>query len=195
MLKIEKPVVCMDLDGVLVDFVGGLHRALGLNYDVADYPYPAGKYEMFPDAIAATRGRHTLDSLTQACHTSSFWENLLWDPLGKQLLSIVEKYSDNIYLVSYPMNHTEAWVGKLRWIAKNLPSYQNRVILMTAHKKLLANPRAIIIDDRDDNVDKFVDAGGAGFLVPQMWNSKHRYSHSDWTVLLDSWMNCACKMI
>ena len=110
------------------------------------------------------------------------------------MLEIVESCSDEVYLASYPMDHTDAWVGKLKWIDKHLPQYNKRVILMTAHKKLLARPDAILLDDRDDNIDQFCAVGGHGWLIPQPWNTKHDICNRDWTVLLESWMKMACKM-
>ena len=191
----QKPIVFLDMDGVLVDFVGGLQRALGLPYDAAKYPYKHGNYEMFPEAVAATNGRHTMDSLIKECHTIRFWEDLKWERRGSDVLEIVESYSDQVYLTSYPMKDPVAWLGKLRWIERCLPQYMNKVILMTVHKRLLANPNAILLDDRDDNVDQFCAAGGHGWLIPQPWNTQHAICDRDWTVLLESWMKCACKMI
>ena len=189
----KKPIVYLDMDGVIVDFVSGLHRALGLPYSVKEYPHPAGVYEMFPHAVSATVGRHTMESLLAGCSTVSFWENLRWDPLGGEILEIIESYGDEIYLTSYPMKDPCTWLGKLRWIDKHIPQYNNKVILMTAHKQLLAKPGTILVDDRDDNVDKFCAAGGSGYLVPQPWNSAHKKYSSNWLVHFDLWMKSVCK--
>jgi 5'(3')-deoxyribonucleotidase len=191
----KNPTVYLDMDGVLVDFVGGLHLALGLYYDPVTYPYKRGDYEMFPYAVEATKGRHTMDSLIQACRTVPFWANLSWDRRGRAIMRIVERYTDQAYLASYPMDHHDAWVGKLHWVDEHLPGYKSRLILMTAHKQLLARPGAILIDDRDDNISQFIEAGGQGYLVPQPWNSKHELfdSETDWLPDFELWMKNACK--
>ena len=191
----SKPIVYLDMDGVLVDFVGGAHKELGIPYDADNYPHPKGKYEMFPDLIAATNGRHTLDSFISSCYTIRLWEDLKWDRHGSNVLEIVESYSDEVYLTSLPMKDPVAWLGKLRWIEKHLPQYLNKVILMTAHKQLLAKPNTILLDDSDKNVDQFTAAGGFAWLIPQPWNTQHAICDRDWTVLLESWMKSACKMI
>lgn len=187
-----KPTICLDMDGVLVDFVGGLQRALGLPYDPDHYPYVPGRYEMFTEAVVATEGRHSMSSLLALCHEAKFWRDMTWDKHGADILEILESYTENIYLTSYPMEAPAAWAGKLEWIQYHLPHYRNRIILMTADKALLARPGAIIIDDRDDNVDKFCAAGGAGYLIPQPWNSKHKLCRSAWISDLDKWMKSIC---
>ena len=187
--------VFLDMDGVLVDFVGGLHRGLGLHYNCELYPYKAGQYDMFPSAVAATKGRHTLDSLHRLCYTAPFWANMKWDRRGREILATIEKHTDQVYLASYPMDHPEAWAGKLWWVGENMPAYKTKLLLMTAHKHILARPDAVIIDDRDDNVDKFISAGGKGYLIPQPWNSKHEIfdSETNWMSDFDLWMKNACK--
>ena len=187
--------IFVDLDGVLVNFVGGLHRALGLGHDPELYPYKRGNYNMFPDVVTATKGRHTMDSLLNACRAVAFWENLDWDPRGNRILEILCKHTDDIYLASYPMDYYGSWVGKLKWINKYLPTYNSRVILLTAPKHFLAKPNTILIDDCDKNVEEFAAAGGMSYLTPQPWNSKHASCNCDWTELLESWMKKACKMI
>jgi 5'(3')-deoxyribonucleotidase len=187
--------VFLDMDGVLVDFVGGLHRALGLYYNQELYPYKAGCYDMFPAAVAASRGRHTMDSLHRACYSAPFWARMKWDRRGREILGICEACSTDVYLASYPMDHPEAWAGKLWWINENMPAYKTRVMLMTVHKQILARPNTILIDDRDDNVDKFIAAGGEAYLIPQPWNSKYEIfdSETDWMPDFDLWMKTACK--
>ncbi len=59
--------------------------------------------------------------------------------------------------------------GKVLWMQKHFGS-QFRDYVMTPQKHLLARPGAILIDDSDDNVSKFNDAGGRGMLFPQPWN-------------------------
>ena len=193
----NKPIVYLDMDGVIVDFVSGLHRALGLYYIPELYPYKRGQYDMFPAAVLATQGRHTMDSLYRICHTAPFWARMGWDRHGQLLKGIVEKHADQVYIASYPMDHPDAWVGKLHWINENMPAYKTKLILMTAHKEILARPDAILVDDRDDNIDKFVAAGGQGYLVPQPWNSKYAVfdSETDWLPDFDLWMKNACKTI
>jgi 5'(3')-deoxyribonucleotidase len=41
---------------------------------------------------------------------------------------------------------------------------------MAPRKELLAVESAVLIDDNEDNIEKFVSAGGSGVLWPRRWN-------------------------
>jgi 5'(3')-deoxyribonucleotidase len=184
----QKPAVFIDMDGVLVDFVQGLHEALRVSYDVDKYPYDRNKYDLFPDVINRAPGRSMHDLYT-ACHKSDFWFNLKWDRRANEILNTIERYTKDAYIATYPMQDPQAWVGKLQWIDKHMPDYRGRVLLMTAHKKLLANEHALLIDDKEDNVDQFIANGGGAFLVPQPWNSAHAKFNRDWIGELDTFLS------
>jgi hypothetical protein len=44
---------------------------------------------------------------------------------------------------------------------------------LTPHKEIFAMPGVALVDDRDDNVRKFRDAGGEAVLLPALHNSAH----------------------
>lgn len=90
-----------------------------------------------------------------------FWVNLEWKPDGKKLWDYIKKY--NPELLSSPSKQNESRVGKRQWVERELPGVH--LILRSAHKKQeFANPNAILIDDRDTNVEEWVAAGGIGIL-------------------------------
>ena len=171
MAKIDA-VVMLDMDGVLVDFVGGLHKALGVPYDYDHYPYEKNKWNMFGDIQRPTgEGSYSFEEI-DACCTAEFWENLKWMPDGHDILRVVyEKVkAERIYLLTTPMPNVESASGKVAWIRKNLPGYEKRLIITRASKGILATPNRLLIDDRDKNVDEFADGGGSGIIVPRPWN-------------------------
>lgn len=53
---------------------------------------------------------------------------------------------------------------KRRWIAKNYPGIDVIVVTKSPEKAIYANPRAILVDDRDKSIDPFRRAGGIGIL-------------------------------
>lgn len=177
--------VFLDMDGVLVDFVGGLHTALGVDYDPKNYPYEASKYDMFEDLCAKTNGRVSMDNLYRACDSREFWANLKWDPMGKEILDSIAKvydmdYDKKICICTSPMANPDAWAGKVEWLNKNL-GWCKHIAIMTAPKHLLAKPGAVLIDDKDSNVEQFQKHGGAAFLVPQPWNTARGLVGTDYT--------------
>ena len=70
--------------------------------------------------------------------------------------------------------------GKALWVQSHLPEYSKRFIISTAPKSLLAKPDTLLIDDKDENVEEFVKAGGYGILVNRPWNKG--YERADHTV-------------
>lgn len=163
--------VFLDMDGVLVDFVGGLHKALGVAYDPKSYPYEASKYDMFEDLCAKTNGQVSMDNLYRACDAVEFWSELDWDPAGQEILETIMSVFDwrDVCICTSPMSNPDAWKGKVIWLNRHLPEAKH-ITIMTAPKHLLAKPGHILIDDKDTNITNFKKYGGDGFLIPQPWN-------------------------
>lgn len=148
----------LDLDGVLVDFVGGAAKLHGFD------PALAVRWDFMADV-----------GLTQNQFWSplgeDFWANLPWMPDGMRILAIVEKAfgPENVCLLTSPCDTDGCMQGKLRWIRKHLPVY-NRRYLMGSAKEFCASRDSLLIDDSDSNTTKFATAGGWGVLVPRPWN-------------------------
>ena len=131
-----------DLDGVLVNFEKGYVNLTGQK------PPPYGiKYDAkaFWDPIAKAG--------------APFWVNLEWMPDGKALWNYIKPYSPSI--LSAPSRDKSSGEGKTLWMNQNLPGVH--LILKPASKKQeLASPNSILIDDREDNIQRWKDAGGIG---------------------------------
>jgi hypothetical protein len=85
---------------------------------------------------------------------------------------------ENIFLCSSPCETSGCIVGKAWWVDKHLPNYSRRLIL-TNRKDIFSGPGRVLIDDRDDNIGDWIDAGGAGILVPRPWNATHSASRNE----------------
>ena len=168
--------VYLDMDGVMVNFLGGLHKSLGVPYDTSHYPYEEGKWNMLTDIKGFDDVPATFEQCNDAC-TESFWVNLNWTPDGRDILEIVTRMFDirNIYLLTTCMPNPGTPSGKMQWIEKNLPIFKRQFIILGSGvgKGLFASPDALLIDDRDKNIDEFIAAGGHGLLVPRPWNRAH----------------------
>ena len=156
--------VFLDMDGVLVDFVGGALDLFGSDLDIADARWN------FPGQIGFTGGEDPAfwDPLGY-----EFWANLEWTKEGQSLLNRLETLvgHNNIGLLSSPC-HTEGCAeGKRAWIKKHLPQYQKHLFLGSA-KHLFASRKKILVDDHDPNVENFQKYGGQSILVPRPWNSE-----------------------
>lgn len=168
--------IFLDMDGVLVNFLGGLHKALGVPYSYENYPYEKGKWDMLTD-IKHSCGSQITFSFRECndCCTTPFWQNLRWMHDGHDVLrAILDKFIESrIYLLTTPMPNLESASGKMLWINDNLPIYLKRIIITQAPKHLLARPDTVLFDDKDENVDGFREAGGKAILINRPWNRGH----------------------
>ena len=73
-----------------------------------------------------------------------------------------------------PVEDPESLAGKLEWIHKYFPEWMHRQYLMGPQKHLLAGPGSLLIDDSEENVEKFRQHDGQAILVPRPWNSLNR---------------------
>jgi len=169
--------VFLDMDGVIVDFLKGLHKSLDAPYSYKDYLYEKGKWNMLTDIRGFNDIPVTFEQYNGCC-TDVFWRNLEWIHDGHFILNAVtEKFgANNIYLLTTPMPNLGSWTGKARWVNKNLPYYSKRLIISTASKSLLAGSDTLLIDDKDENVDEFRAAGGRAILVPRPWNKLNSWA-------------------
>ena len=130
------------MDGVLVDFNKGYFKLTG--------------HEL--DGVHRT-DTHFWDPINDAGY--EFWINLGWMSDGHELWSYIEKY--NPILLSAPSRQEDSRVAKFDWVYKELPGV--KLILRSAkHKKDFAGPNNILIDDRVDNINGWIEAGGIGIL-------------------------------
>ncbi len=88
-----------------------------------------------------------------------FWSNLEWMSDGKQLWDYIKQY--NPKLLTAPSREESSRIGKQKWVNKHIPG--TPIIFKKAEeKKDLATPTSVLIDDREDNIQKWIDAGGIG---------------------------------
>jgi len=163
--------IFLDMDGVITDFVGGVCRALDrpnpYPEETRDYTF----WNAWPDI--ATKD---VDAI---CY-QVFWHNLEWVDDGRDTLRAIKATLglEKVYLLTMPMPNLESASGKMMWINDNLPIYLSRTIITTREvpKAFLARPDALLIDDKDENVEEFRTAGGNAILVPRPWNKAFKDS-------------------
>lgn len=151
----------VDLDGVLVDFVGGAMDCHGKSIPRSEvrWDLPA-QFGLSPEAFWAPMG-------------DLFWRSLDWTEEGKSLLAGLERIfqPENIAILTSPCLTPGGVEGKVQWVRQHLPGYSRR-FFVGGDKRLLAGITKILIDDHEKNVDDFVTAIGNGVLVPRPWNRR-----------------------
>jgi 5'(3')-deoxyribonucleotidase len=136
----ENYKIFCDMDGVLVDFDKGYHKLTGRHLNG----------EVFTD-------NHFWDPINNAGY--DFWINLEWLPNGKELWDYISSYEPQI--LSAPSRQNDSSVAKHDWIQRELPGTQLQ-LRSAKHKKDFAAPNHILIDDRLDNIEGWISAGGIG---------------------------------
>ena len=131
-----------DMDGVLVDFNKGYLKLTGIDIS-GQYLNDKGFWKPIDEGGV------------------DFWYNLPWMPDGKTLWNYIEKYKPDI--LSAPSREDSSRVGKNKWVNKHLPGV-HLILRSVEHKKEFASPTSVLIDDRKENIDSWVEAGGIGIL-------------------------------
>ena len=167
--------IFLDLDDVLNEFTMSTLKSLGCN--IEDYDPKWGW-----DIVRAANASHPLRNFTP----STFWDSLdqkHWATRPEsEICSWLIKRSEglvgreNVHILSAPTLDPDCLAGKLEWIHANLPQWIHRQYLLGSQKHLCASPDAVLIDDRDKNVDDFRLAGGRSILVPRPWNRGNPWS-------------------
>lgn len=159
--------VFLDLDGVICNFRKGIYDAFNKPYN---YSTLSPKWNFWNDWPGVT-----FEMMNKVCNIS-FWRNLEWTHDGHDILQIIFNWFNinQIYLLTTPMPNVWSPTGKWMWIKKNLPEFYKRAIITQAPKSLLARSDALLIDDKFENVNEFIKAGGHGILVPRSWNTSHK---------------------
>jgi len=163
--------IFLDLDGVLVDFIGGMLEWFNINPDVYYKNTPPGHWKITPR-------KHLKLNMSKEV----FWANLtyeFWSNLKPtSYMTAILNELDQLEMAILTASNINAASGKLFWVKKHLPSiWKDGKILICRNKSVCANRNAILIDDCDKNIDNFIKAGGQAILFPQRWNRLHRYRH------------------
>lgn len=162
--------IFLDVDGVLVSFRKGIYDAFGKHYDYFQMSNKWVFWDNWPEV--------TPKKVNDIC-TFEFWRNLEWIYDGHDILRVVVgKFDpDRIYLLTTPMPNVESATGKWQWVREHLPEFYKRTIITQAPKSIFARPDALLIDDNNENIDSFIEAGGQGLLVPRSYN--RAYENAD----------------
>lgn len=176
-MEINKYQIFCDMDGVLVDLVGGVDDALWEEAPAcASENYVKAQQEARDKLKGATlEPKHldkTSDEFVKEARTflykvlmdnRRFWMNLEWLPGGKELWDYIKKYDPII--LSKPTD-LQAVIGKKKWVKDHIGLPKERVQIRY-DKAPYANYNGkvgILIDDFESNTSKFEGAGGLTVL-------------------------------
>ena len=174
--KKEYQIFC-DMDGVLVDLMGGINKAI-----YGDAPEGSSTRYIKDQAKARealnNKPATDKDTFSQSSQYKKpvrnfmyrimgndrrFWMNLEWNPGGKELWNYIKEY--NPVILSRPTD-LQSVIGKKKWIKDHLGLKGNQVQIRF-NKTPFAQYEGkigILIDDFKTNTIPFAEAGGKVIL-------------------------------
>ena len=155
--------IYLDMDGVIVDFIGGVERVFGKPKEPPTC-WNFGKWYGLSERV--------MWNILQPAHDRNqireFWTGLRMYPWATSLITELEQFNIKILLTTTPSKAPESSSGKMAWIDTHMYKY-SRSFIITPIKEALSKD-GILIDDSESNVDKFRKEDGTAILFPQPWN-------------------------
>lgn len=152
--------ILVDMDGVVADFVKHVCNLM-------DFPDPFLNPANWGDFYAFGKDSRFDWGLLEY----DFWASVPLTPEADELVELLELTfgRENIAFFSSPTDNVGCMPGKVKWIEENFPQHRNRFIFGKA-KHFAAHPQALLIDDKDANIQDFQAHGGGTLLFPRRWN-------------------------
>lgn len=166
--------ILIDLDDVLVDFVGSACKAHGTTYEEVAKFWELGRWDIqVPLGKALGRTARLPDEeFWIPLNVPNFWASLPEFHWTASLLETVFRRTDDWFIVSAPSRCDSSRHGKLEWFNRYFGFASDRFI-PTRYKEIFAKKGVVLIDDSTTNIDKFNAEGGKGILFPKLWNGNH----------------------
>ena len=150
-----KPIVYLDMDGVLADFFGGVEFLYGVEH-----------WKELTNDKTKDLKKQVIDRITG----TDFFAVLPKFPTADALISMVKKFTGGKFSINTsPLrgDHENSAKYKKLWIANNIE--QPDEIVVTGRKETYAKNKGtgtpnILIDDRPINIQRWQAAGGYGIL-------------------------------
>ena len=150
-----KPIVYLDMDGVLADFFGGVEKMYGVDH-----------WKQLTSDKTKDLKKEVIDRITG----TDFFATLPKFESADALINMVQKFTGGKFSINTsPLRGDNENSGKYKkvWISNNIEKPDE--IVVTGRKETYAKDKAsgtpnILIDDRPVNIQRWQDAGGYGIL-------------------------------
>ena len=150
-----KPIVYLDMDGVLADFFGGIEKMYGVE-----------NWKQLTNDKTKDLKKEVIDRITG----TDFFATLPKFPTADSLIDMVKKFTGGTFSINTsPLrgDHENSSKYKKVWISNNIERPDE--IIVTGRKETYATDKGtgtpnILIDDRPVNIQKWQAAGGYGIL-------------------------------
>jgi len=136
--------IFLDMDGVLVDFDQQFKDLTGMMPREFEAKYSTEEFWEKIDGAGV-----------------GFWRGMKWMPGGEELYKRAAQHDH--FLLSSPSRSEISKIGKRLWRRDKTPNTK-LYLARSYNKRKFAAPNHILIDDREDNIQQWKDAGGIGIL-------------------------------
>ena len=151
----NKPIVYVDMDGVLADFFGGVEKLYGVQHW---------------KQLSSDKTKDLKQEVINRITGTDFFATLPEFPTADQLIAIVKKFTGGSFsILTSPLrgDHEVSSKYKKIWIEQHIETPEQTII--TGRKESYAKNKAsgtpnILIDDRPVNIERWQNAGGYGIL-------------------------------
>ena len=146
-MSINEPTVFLDMDGVLVDFFGAFAKLANVEH------WKQMDSERLQDVLRKVVGSDFFAQLpkTNACDS---------------IVEMVVEFAGSYCILSSPLRGdiANSTSHKRVWVMDNLSPQPFKTIIVRDKSQyaLLNGVQNILIDDREDNINKWQEAGGCG---------------------------------
>jgi hypothetical protein len=155
-----KPVVYLDMDGVVADFFGGVEKLYGVSH-----------WKQLTSDKSKDLRQDVIDRITG----TNFFETLPKFPSADPLIAMIKKFTGGRFsILTSPLrgDHDNSAKWKKVWINQNIEQPDETIV--TGRKEKYATSKGtanILVDDRPINIQKWQDKGGYGILYQANKNS------------------------
>jgi hypothetical protein len=161
------------MDGVAVDFIGGVLKLFGTTFDEIRPNWVPGEYGV-EKALGISRSKLTKRVTEEGV---TFWANLEPFPWAHDLYKAC-RFHAPVCILTDPGMFALASEGKVDWLNKHFGQYapsgkRFEEYILTPRKHYLAKPDTLLIDDKDTKIVAFEGEGGQAILFPRHGNSLH----------------------
>jgi 5'(3')-deoxyribonucleotidase len=152
-----KYIIFCDMDGVLVDFDKGYRELTGKSTHHSNEQGKDEFWNLFNNSLKE-----------KGISEYQYWANLDWQPGGQELWNSIKPYKP--YVLTAPTYNPESKEGKREWIQR-LDGMKNIYFRPAKFKSDFSGKNRILIDDREDTINRWNEAGGIGILHTSATNT------------------------
>lgn len=179
MKKIDKPIVLLDMDGVIANFIEAVlinlrRRATSDPKFVANCKLEDLQYKLWDKW-----NKHLELGITDAqfwheTMTDNFWHLIPVYPWSSVLVHTINQSGCHILYTTSPSLDSVCASAKIDWLReRGFMSLHANDYVIGPHKYLMAPyPNLVLVDDSDDNVKVFEECGGKAITFPAPWNKR-----------------------